>query len=190
MFNSFASSLWMLPFSKYCQAESKYWKHLSGGIKKNPHTYQCEEPEFHSNYSGWPTNVVNIEIPSMNRKDFKFIIFQNRVLSCSRCSFCVSNWKDMMPIHPFQKLVNPTILAWNVDSLLSYPSQRVKYQMVPSSRQQKTMTQTARGSCTSYRSEYFLILFYYQGTHTSIVPLEEVVFVKQFTLFLFQHSPS
>ncbi|GKV01779.1 hypothetical protein SLEP1_g14307 [Rubroshorea leprosula] len=64
MFNSFGSSLWMLPFTKYCRAENEYWKHLSGGIRKGHHTYQCEEQEFQSNYSGWPTNIVNIEIPS------------------------------------------------------------------------------------------------------------------------------
>ncbi|GLU03700.1 hypothetical protein SLE2022_208860 [Rubroshorea leprosula] len=64
MFNSFGSSLWMLPFTKYCRAENEYWKHLSGGIRKGHHTYQCEEQEFQSNCSGWPTNIVNIEIPS------------------------------------------------------------------------------------------------------------------------------
>ncbi|KAL2900253.1 Phospholipid--sterol O-acyltransferase [Bienertia sinuspersici] len=29
MFNSFGSSMWMLPFSKYCKTDSKYWKHFS-----------------------------------------------------------------------------------------------------------------------------------------------------------------
>ncbi|KAG8641805.1 phospholipid--sterol O-acyltransferase-like isoform X2 [Manihot esculenta] len=63
MFNSFASSLWMLPFSKYCTAESPYWRHFSRASGKSHQTYQCEEREFRSNYSGWPTNIVNIEIP-------------------------------------------------------------------------------------------------------------------------------
>ncbi|XP_021281130.1 phospholipid--sterol O-acyltransferase isoform X1 [Herrania umbratica] len=69
MFNSFGSSLWMMPFSKYCRADGKYLKHFSGGIRKDHHTYQCEQEEFHSNYSGWPTNIINIEIPSIRGFD-------------------------------------------------------------------------------------------------------------------------
>ncbi|CAN0885821.1 Phospholipid--sterol O-acyltransferase [Linum grandiflorum] len=65
MFNSFASSLWMLPLSKYCRSDNPYWKYFSGGFRMNNHTYNCEEQEYQSNYSGWPTNVVNIEIPSV-----------------------------------------------------------------------------------------------------------------------------
>ncbi|XP_015579288.2 phospholipid--sterol O-acyltransferase isoform X3 [Ricinus communis] len=65
MFNSFASSLWMMPFSKYCTSDNPYWKHFSRASKKSHQTYQCEEREFQSNYSGWPTNMVNIEIPSI-----------------------------------------------------------------------------------------------------------------------------
>ncbi|XP_038692366.1 phospholipid--sterol O-acyltransferase-like isoform X1 [Tripterygium wilfordii] len=67
MFNSFGSSLWMLPFSKYCRADNTYWKHFSGGSRKGHHSHQCEEQEFQSNYSGWPTNIINIEIPFTNR---------------------------------------------------------------------------------------------------------------------------
>ncbi|KAJ6680809.1 hypothetical protein OIU79_020326 [Salix purpurea] len=63
MFNSFASSLWMMPFSKYCRADNSYCRHFAGGFRKGHHTYHCEEKEFHLNYSGWPTNIVNIEIP-------------------------------------------------------------------------------------------------------------------------------
>ncbi|XVF32348.1 hypothetical protein REPUB_Repub17cG0074100 [Reevesia pubescens] len=69
MSNSFGSSLWMMPFSKYCRADGMYLKHFSGGIRKVPHTYQCEQEEFQSNYSGWPTNIVNIEIPSIRGFD-------------------------------------------------------------------------------------------------------------------------
>ncbi|KAK5810923.1 hypothetical protein PVK06_026240 [Gossypium arboreum] len=64
MFNSFGSSLWMMPFSKYCRADAMYLKHFSGGIRKGPNTYQCEQKEFQSNYSGFSTNIINIEIPS------------------------------------------------------------------------------------------------------------------------------
>ncbi|XP_057965162.1 phospholipid--sterol O-acyltransferase [Malania oleifera] len=69
MFNSFGSSLWMMPFSKNCRSNNMYWKHFSGGSQKHHHTYQCNEQEFQSNCSGWPTNIVNIEIPSMHGID-------------------------------------------------------------------------------------------------------------------------
>ncbi|XP_022758482.1 phospholipid--sterol O-acyltransferase-like isoform X2 [Durio zibethinus] len=69
MSNSFGSSLWMMPFSKYCRADGMYLKHFSGGIRKRHHTYQCEQEEFQSNYSGWPTNIINIEIPSIRGFD-------------------------------------------------------------------------------------------------------------------------
>lgn len=68
MFNSFSSSLWMMPFSKYCRADNKYWKHFSGASHVGHHTYNCDEQEFLSNFSGWPTNVINIEIPSTRGK--------------------------------------------------------------------------------------------------------------------------
>ncbi|KAI9085868.1 hypothetical protein K1719_032282, partial [Acacia pycnantha] len=64
MFNSFSSSLWMMPFSKYCRGDNKYWKHFSGGSHVGHHTYHCDEQEYRSNFSGWPTNIINIEIPS------------------------------------------------------------------------------------------------------------------------------
>ncbi|XP_056161387.1 phospholipid--sterol O-acyltransferase-like isoform X2 [Syzygium oleosum] len=64
LFNSFASSLWMMPFSKYCQTDKVYWKHFSMGSSRGHHVYQCDEQEYRSNYSGWPTNIINIEIPS------------------------------------------------------------------------------------------------------------------------------
>ncbi|CAN1131532.1 Phospholipid--sterol O-acyltransferase, partial [Linum perenne] len=64
MFNSFGSSSWMMPISKYCRSDNPYWKHFSGGFRRNNQTYHCEEQEFRSDYSGWPTNLVNIEIPS------------------------------------------------------------------------------------------------------------------------------
>ncbi|KAE9621891.1 hypothetical protein Lal_00032827 [Lupinus albus] len=64
MFNSFGSSLWMMPFSKYCRADDKYWKHFSAEKHISHHTYRCDERELQSNFSGWPTNVINIEIPT------------------------------------------------------------------------------------------------------------------------------
>ncbi|CAN0897603.1 Phospholipid--sterol O-acyltransferase [Linum grandiflorum] len=69
MFNSFGSSSWMMPISKYCRSDNPYWKHFSGGFKRNNQTYHCEEQEYRSDYSGWPTNLVNIEIPSTRGLD-------------------------------------------------------------------------------------------------------------------------
>ncbi|KAJ4822766.1 hypothetical protein Tsubulata_004160 [Turnera subulata] len=71
MFNSFGSALWMAPFSKHCRADHPYSKHFSGGSRKGHRatTYHCEEEEFHSNYSGFPTNIVNIEVPSFRGAD-------------------------------------------------------------------------------------------------------------------------
>lgn len=70
MVNSFASTLWMLPFSKYCRADNTYWKHFSVDIrdKSGHHNYHCDDREFHFNFSGWPTNIINIEIPSIPGK--------------------------------------------------------------------------------------------------------------------------
>lgn len=68
MFNSFGSSLWMMPFSKYCRTDNKYWKHFSGGRQVGPPTYHCDEQEFKTNLSGWPTKIINIEIPSTRGK--------------------------------------------------------------------------------------------------------------------------
>ncbi|KAF6156226.1 hypothetical protein GIB67_030229 [Kingdonia uniflora] len=69
MSNSFGSSIWMMPFSKYCRADNIYWKHFFEGRGKGPHKYQCDDMEFQLNFSGWPTNIVNIEIPSNQVND-------------------------------------------------------------------------------------------------------------------------
>jgi len=53
-----------MPFSKYCRTSNKYWKHFSGGKQVGNQTYYCDEEEFKSNFSGWPTKIINIEIPS------------------------------------------------------------------------------------------------------------------------------
>ncbi|XP_027352565.1 phospholipid--sterol O-acyltransferase isoform X2 [Abrus precatorius] len=64
MFNSFGSSLWMMPFSQYCRTDDKYWQHFYGKRPMGQQTYHCDEQEFHSNTSGWPTKIINIEIPA------------------------------------------------------------------------------------------------------------------------------
>jgi len=65
MFNAFGSSLWLLPFSKYCKADNVYWKHFFEGKGGSPYRQQCDEAEYISDYSGWPTDLVNIEVPSV-----------------------------------------------------------------------------------------------------------------------------
>ncbi|KAL0732294.1 hypothetical protein Bca4012_008503 [Brassica carinata] len=68
--NSFASSLWLMPFSKNCKGDNTYWTHFSGGAaKKDKRVYHCTDEEYQSKYSGWPTNIINIEIPSTNSRD-------------------------------------------------------------------------------------------------------------------------
>ncbi|CAL4967604.1 unnamed protein product [Urochloa decumbens] len=65
MFNAFGSSLWLMPFSKYCKADNIYWKHFFEGKVGCPHRQQCDEAEYTSEYSGWPTDLVSIEVPSV-----------------------------------------------------------------------------------------------------------------------------
>ncbi|KAL6340267.1 hypothetical protein AAG906_040703 [Vitis piasezkii] len=69
MLNSFGSSLWMMPFSHHCRADNLYRKHFSHWSRSSHQTYQCDEQEFRQNYSGWPTNIINIEIPSIPGMD-------------------------------------------------------------------------------------------------------------------------
>ncbi|CAM8933296.1 unnamed protein product [Rhodiola kirilowii] len=69
MFNSFGSSLWMMPFSRYCRPDSTYSKHFSDRIKKDYHVHQCDDREYQLNYSGWPANIINIELPSIRGPD-------------------------------------------------------------------------------------------------------------------------
>ncbi|CAD6249013.1 unnamed protein product [Miscanthus lutarioriparius] len=65
MFNAFGSSLWLMPFSKHCKADNIYWKHFFEGKGGCPHRQQCDEAEYISDYAGWPTDLVNIEVPSV-----------------------------------------------------------------------------------------------------------------------------
>ncbi|KAK3159437.1 hypothetical protein QOZ80_2AG0150090 [Eleusine coracana subsp. coracana] len=65
MFNSFGSSLWLMPFSKYCKADNIYWKHFFEGKGGCAHRQQCDEMEYISHYSGWPTDIVSIEVPTV-----------------------------------------------------------------------------------------------------------------------------
>ncbi|XP_057246940.1 phospholipid--sterol O-acyltransferase isoform X3 [Beta vulgaris subsp. vulgaris] len=86
MFNSFGSSMWMLPFSKYCRTDDKYWKHFSEKSRAIHHAYHCEDEEFNGNYSGWPTKLINIEIPSFHSSDaYPSVVdvMENTSMECS-----------------------------------------------------------------------------------------------------------
>ncbi|KMT05890.1 hypothetical protein BVRB_7g165480 [Beta vulgaris subsp. vulgaris] len=86
MFNSFGSSMWMLPFSKYCRTDDKYWKHFSEKSRAIHHAYHCEDEEFNGNYSGWPTKLINIEIPSFHSSDAHpsvVDVMENTSMECS-----------------------------------------------------------------------------------------------------------
>eukprot|EP01018_Ginkgo_biloba_P030470 Gb_39969 [translate_table: standard] len=65
MCNSFGSSLWMLPFSEHCRRDHRYWKSFFDGREKESYNIRCDEKEYRSNFSGWPVDLVNIEIPAM-----------------------------------------------------------------------------------------------------------------------------
>lgn len=69
LYNSFGSSLWSMPFSKYCKADNVYWKHFFDGREDHRHSHHCDDVEYKSNYSGWPTDVINIEVPTIRGSD-------------------------------------------------------------------------------------------------------------------------
>ncbi|XP_078448286.1 phospholipid sterol acyl transferase 1 isoform X2 [Wolffia australiana] len=64
MYNSFGSSLWLFPFSKYCRADNSYWKNFFEGKDGHQHTEYCDEKELQSKHSDWPVDIINIEVPS------------------------------------------------------------------------------------------------------------------------------
>ena len=82
MFNAFGSSLWLMPFSKHCKADNIYWKHFFEGKGGCPHRQQCDEAEYISDYAGWPTDLVNIEVPSVRgslQKSLSFLMWRLRI---------------------------------------------------------------------------------------------------------------
>ncbi|WVZ06885.1 hypothetical protein V8G54_020231 [Vigna mungo] len=87
MFNSFGSALWMMPFSKYCRTDNRYWKHFSGGRHAGQPTYKCDEQEFQSNFSGWPTKIINIEIPSAHGMIDDSFTFSSGQSCCGASAF-------------------------------------------------------------------------------------------------------
>ncbi|CAH9093776.1 unnamed protein product [Cuscuta europaea] len=89
MSNSFGSSLWMLPFSKYCKTDTVYSMHFSGRSRKGNHAFHCDEHEYRANYSGWPTNIINIEIrPNKGDEAYpSFVQIAETKLSGMECEF-------------------------------------------------------------------------------------------------------
>ena len=64
MCNSFASSLWMLPFSKHCQVDHQMCSNLRrSGASEGPHLF-CDEKEFEGNTSSWPVDLVTVDLPA------------------------------------------------------------------------------------------------------------------------------
>lgn len=64
MCNSFASSLWMLPFSKHCHVDHR----MSSNFRESdsvvvPHLV-CDKKEYERNSSSWPVNLVKIDLPA------------------------------------------------------------------------------------------------------------------------------
>lgn len=142
--------MWMMPFSKYCRTDNIYWKHFNRGSRKSHQTYQCDAQEFQSNFSGWPTNVVNVEIPTIRGKTSTRFVLAKLLLPYLCGSFC----QELMLIHPYQTQQRQIYLLWNVDYQLSCPFRLVKYQMGPFSKQQKIMILKAKNSYTNCTSEY------------------------------------
>lgn len=100
LFNSFASSVWMIPFSRYCRADSAYSKHFSQRTRKGHHAYHCDEQESQKNFSGWPTNIINIEVPTYNGKSLcpKLVLSDMMSLSCSYM-LPILFLQNLVPIH-------------------------------------------------------------------------------------------
>ena len=84
MYNSFGSSLWLFPFSKYCRADNSYWKHFFDGKDDYHDKKYCERKELQSNYSGWPVDIINIEVP-LGAEAFPSITVAQKVASGMEC---------------------------------------------------------------------------------------------------------
>jgi len=64
MCNSFASSLWMLPFSKHCHVDHQMCSNLRrSGASEGSHLF-CDEKEFEGNTSSWPVDLVTVDLPA------------------------------------------------------------------------------------------------------------------------------
>lgn len=63
MCNSFSSSIWMLPFSSHCDARHQSDVRSWGQSGENQPTVTCDDDEFSVKSSGWPVDIVRVEIP-------------------------------------------------------------------------------------------------------------------------------
>lgn len=63
MCNSFSSSIWMLPFSRHCDSSHKSSTRSWGYPRKDGSTVVCDDDEFAINSSGWPVDIVKVEVP-------------------------------------------------------------------------------------------------------------------------------
>jgi hypothetical protein len=74
MYNSYGSSMWLNPFSQHCRADNIQWKwkRFFEGKDSDRHKYHCEDTESHL---GWPTDLINIEVPRYLGFRFFLLLF-------------------------------------------------------------------------------------------------------------------
>lgn len=63
MCNSFSSSVWMLPCSRYCDVDHKSCKRSCSYPGKEQGSLVCSDDEFLIRSSGWPVDIVKVEVP-------------------------------------------------------------------------------------------------------------------------------
>lgn len=129
MSNTFSSPIWMLPFSKHCKTNNMYWRHLAGKRRKDNEVYNCDEDEYKSEYSGWPTNAVNIEIPSAQG----IVLVQQHTFNAFTALDRLGRKSCLSVFFLVQR--NTICPAWNADSHPFYPSLLVKCRMGHFSKQ-------------------------------------------------------
>lgn len=63
MCNSFSSSIWMLPFSRHCDASHRSSVRSWGKAGEDEPSVTCDNEEFAAKSSGWPVDIVKVEVP-------------------------------------------------------------------------------------------------------------------------------
>jgi len=64
MCNSFASSPWMLPFSKHCHVDHKRFTNFRESDPVVGPYLVCDKKEYEGNWSSWPVPVLKIDLPA------------------------------------------------------------------------------------------------------------------------------
>eukprot|EP00249_Psilotum_nudum_P008350 c21215_g1_i2 orf=116-1345(+) len=63
MCNSFSSGSWMLPFSGHCHMDRGFCENSTDGLGTKCGLAVCDDREFQIYSSGWPVDIVKIEMP-------------------------------------------------------------------------------------------------------------------------------